>query len=340
MALRRMEDLNDIMKGLSLLQYYIKFSSNKLRNHSINEQCETFFAGLLNRMYDLKLVTLGKNHPAIDLEDKKNHYAVQITTDGTKKKLNHTVSKFEGKKYYKKYATLLHLIVGEKGFLLPKDNPYPFQNGQFSNYYADVKDDKEYQIIIQDLYGLILEIDALDDETLGDLRKYINKNINSVIDAVRQPFYEHIPATVSPYTAVAFFKHFDMTDINHQQEFIQQMDKFSDVLAGLDKNTRIYLYYATQSLRPESSKHGWLIVSEPTLRKKLKLNIEEAEEEIEVLESVKLLNRDIIQDNQAFVLHYYDEDGVELINDLFQFCKENDRSLEKIIVDLNISELD
>ncbi|MET1174423.1 SMEK domain-containing protein [Paenibacillus amylolyticus] len=73
------------MKGLSLLQYYIKFSSNKLRNHSINEQCQAFFAGLLNRMYDLELVTLEKDHPAIDLGDYKNHYSVQITTDATKK---------------------------------------------------------------------------------------------------------------------------------------------------------------------------------------------------------------------------------------------------------------
>ncbi|MFD2881073.1 SMEK domain-containing protein [Paenibacillus rhizoplanae] len=67
-----MKDLEDIMKGLSLLQYYVRFSSNKLGLHSINKLCEPFCGTFFNRMYGFKLKTIEKkNYPAIDLKDKK-----------------------------------------------------------------------------------------------------------------------------------------------------------------------------------------------------------------------------------------------------------------------------
>ncbi|WP_353883528.1 hypothetical protein [Paenibacillus amylolyticus] len=218
-----------------------------------------------------------------------------------------------------------------------------FQKGPFSNYQTDVKIDSgyKYQINVQDLYGLMLEIDALEEEKLGELKMYINHNINSVVEAVRQPLYEHVPDQVYPYTALAFFKHYQITDLNEQQDFRQQMDKFAGTLSSLDKNTRTYLYHATQCLRPKSTNYYTrLIVSEPSLRKRLRLNPEQVQTEIEVLECANLLNRNSIDDNQAFEIYYYDEHRNEMINELIQFCEKNDRSLEKLIVDLHISELD
>ncbi|WP_246431737.1 SMEK domain-containing protein [Paenibacillus endophyticus] len=335
----RQKELDDIMKGLSLLQYYIKFSSNKLDIHTTNKQCESFFAGLFNLMYGYNLKTLKKNYPAIDLKDKVNKFAVQITSNGLKDKLKYTVNKFEKKAFYKDFDTLLHFIIGEKCFTPPIKNPYTFKRGEFDVFVADaVVNSDKYQIVVQDLYGLILEIDALDDEKLSEVRKYINKNINQVIEAVRQPLYDHVPETVHPYKATAYFYHFKF-DKKEQQDVKVQLDKLADVLADLEDNTRRYLYFATTCLRSHSSGLG-LIVSEPTLRKKLNLTKEQVREEIEILERSGFISIDTINDDMAFVLNYYDEDGNEMLQDLIKFCQKQDRSLEDLIIDLDFSQLD
>ncbi|SME51261.1 hypothetical protein BACERE00185_05673 [Bacillus mobilis] len=45
--IKRLEEIEDIMKGLSVLQYYIKFSSNKLGLHDINKACDLSFVNYL-----------------------------------------------------------------------------------------------------------------------------------------------------------------------------------------------------------------------------------------------------------------------------------------------------
>jgi len=228
---KRQKELDDIMKGLSLLQYYIKFSSNKLGIHTTNKQCESFFAGLFNLMYKYNLKTLKKNYPAVDLEDKVNRIVVQITSDGLKDKLKHTVNEFEKKEFYKDFDTLLHFIIGEKRFIPPSKAPYTFKKGEYDVYISDAEvNSYKYQIIVQDLYGLILEIDALGDKKLSKVQKYINKNINQVIEAVRQPLYDHVPETVHSYRATAYFNHFKF-DKKEQQDVKVQLDKLADVLA-------------------------------------------------------------------------------------------------------------
>ncbi|MFC6648335.1 SMEK domain-containing protein [Paenibacillus rhizoplanae] len=195
MAFQRMKDLEDIMKGLSLLQYYVRFSSNKLGLHSINKLCEPFFAELFNRMYGFKLKTIEKkNYPAIDLKDKKNRYAVQITSNGSKAKLDRTVRAFEDNKMHDDYDTLLHFIIGEKRFNPPAKNPYPFKRGEHDGYFADVEE-KNYQIIVQDINDLILAIDALDDDELSAARNYINGAINVYIDLIKKTAIQFCPGS-------------------------------------------------------------------------------------------------------------------------------------------------
>ncbi|MEC0183149.1 hypothetical protein P4H61_16810 [Paenibacillus peoriae] len=61
---------------------------------------------------------------------------------------------------------------------------------------------------MKNLYGLILEIDTLEDEKLSKVQKYINEIINQVIETVRIPLYEHVPEPVIPYTADTYLNHF------------------------------------------------------------------------------------------------------------------------------------
>jgi len=61
---------------------------------------------------------------------------------------------------------------------------------------------------------------------------------------------------------------------------------------------------------------------------------------IEILERSKLISTDTIDDDMAFVLQYYDEDGNEMLEGLIEYCQEQKRSLKDLIIDLDFSQLD
>lgn len=178
--IKRQQDIEGIMNSLSLLRYYIKFSSNKLGLHNINKMCEPLFADFFNIMYGLNLKTIKDNSPIIDLADNSNKYSIQMTTDGSKRTFMDTIEKFEKEELYKKYDKLLYFIVGE-GYFTPKnENNHEFKKGNNNSYFADVTIGKhKYQIIIQDIYELLHFIDS---EELSQIHDYIKKNINEFIN--------------------------------------------------------------------------------------------------------------------------------------------------------------
>lgn len=173
--IRRLEEIEDIMKGISLLQYYIKFSSNKLGLHDINKACEPFFCELFNILWDTKFKRLEydeKNHPGIDLGDKKNLFSMQITTDGSKAKLWNTINKFESHKLYEKYDLLIHFIVGEKHYSSRRTDEIQFKRLKHNIFVTKrLIDGFEYEVQIMDLMDLIL---LIDEEESDRVSKYVN----------------------------------------------------------------------------------------------------------------------------------------------------------------------
>ena len=88
--------------------------NNKFNLTDINIICEEIFGKILNRLYGYKLVALtakvSSNYVAIDLLDKENKIAYQVTSVDDRKKITDTVKKFKENELYK-YADKLYILI-------------------------------------------------------------------------------------------------------------------------------------------------------------------------------------------------------------------------------------
>ncbi len=95
--------LKEVAGSLALLSKEVTIL-NAVNLYDINIVAEDFFPGLLNLVYEYKLKNanyLEKNAPAIDLFDNINKIAVQVTSDNSSKKINHTIEEFNKNESYK-----------------------------------------------------------------------------------------------------------------------------------------------------------------------------------------------------------------------------------------------
>ena len=88
--------LKEVAGSLALLSKEVTIL-NAVNLYDINIASEDFFPGLLNLIYGYRLKNvnfLEKNAPAIDLFDQTNKIAVQVTSDNSSKKINHSIDEF------------------------------------------------------------------------------------------------------------------------------------------------------------------------------------------------------------------------------------------------------
>jgi hypothetical protein len=112
MVLKRGQHLETVIDGLGILEHSCK-GRGKFRLFDNHVHAQHFFCKFLNELYDLKLEVLNrivKNHPAIDLGDRKAGQAFQVTSDGSSEKIQKTLGTF---------ARPDRQPVGQRGDLLP-----------------------------------------------------------------------------------------------------------------------------------------------------------------------------------------------------------------------------
>lgn len=105
--------LKSISESLALLKHEVELS-NTINLYDINISSEDFYCGLLNLIYGYELKNanhLEKNAPAIDLIDRKNRIAVQVTSDNRSTKIKHTIEEFNKNKEYQSYDRLIIMIL-------------------------------------------------------------------------------------------------------------------------------------------------------------------------------------------------------------------------------------
>jgi len=82
-----------------------------------NTVSESFFAEILNELYDLHLINLNGatlNQPGIDIGDAAAGICFQVTSDGRKQKIKNTIKTCVDKNVHKTYHTLRFLIIGRR----------------------------------------------------------------------------------------------------------------------------------------------------------------------------------------------------------------------------------
>lgn len=106
--------VKNIVNEFSILQ--IKISKyNKLNLTDINIFSEYFFAKILNEIFRYNLKPFKKiNKPAIDLGDRENGVAFQITSDKRKSKIQKTLIGFQNQKLSLEFFRLKILVLNDK----------------------------------------------------------------------------------------------------------------------------------------------------------------------------------------------------------------------------------
>lgn len=153
--------------NLAVLSRYVE-GLNSIHYFDINTSSEDFFKGLLNRIYGYELENINiidMNSCAIDLGDKKNKIAIQVTSNKKSEKIKYTLEKFLEKELYKDYNKLMILIITEK------------QSSYSITFQANGKFDFEVDNII-DYRDIIKEINGKDTQELQKIFEFIDQEFS------------------------------------------------------------------------------------------------------------------------------------------------------------------
>lgn len=162
---KREKAIKEIIDQLGYLHSKIKLN-NYANYYDINITSEDFFCKLLNLVFDYKLEDLNKtekNAKAVDLIDKENKVAVQVTVTNKREKIQKTIDKFLEKYSSSEFKRLIILILGDK-----KKYTSPFISKTFSF-------DKDKDILcIKDIVEKIIEKDI---DKLEEILKFLDNEI-------------------------------------------------------------------------------------------------------------------------------------------------------------------
>ncbi|DAA94712.1 TPA: hypothetical protein CPT93_02365 [Candidatus Gastranaerophilales bacterium HUM_7] len=167
--------LKNIAENLALLSREVSIL-NAVNLYDINIIAEDFFPGLLNLIYGYELQNanhLEKNAPAIDLIDRKNRIAVQVTSDNSSTKIRHTIEEFNKNQAYHLYDRLVVLILTQKKNYSSRFNT----QGRFS--FEKARD-------IWDVEKLIKDIRELETEQIRNISDYLSEELCNKYYSVRE----------------------------------------------------------------------------------------------------------------------------------------------------------
>jgi len=340
--MHRKKHLEDIMANLSILNYYVKFSSKKLGLYDVNIHCEQFFCELFNIVWDkefIKAQTKSKNQPAIDLIDEHNEIAMQITSDGSNDKISDTIKMFEKMKLNKKYNLLYHFVVGEKHY--NEKSRGGFKKEKLNIFYKDNNEGKNekypYQIVLFDLYDLILEIDERSNEKVSEIHTYIMRSIRQPLNELQRDYYSSDTEDVIPFNAASLIAFYSI-DEDYIKEFQNDLLNLVECLNNLEKgSSRRFLYEAINLISFEDGKTRHLEINPMIVGRKLNLNQEELGAELNILFHYEIADAEIWDYERKFQLNYTDSAGDNLLFDVYSYCKLNNINLKSVFYDVDFS---
>lgn len=344
--LKRKDEMDDVIKGLSLLQFYLRYSSNRLGLHDINKVCEPFFCELFNILWDKgyqRLEGEKKNHPGIDLGDKTNRSSVQITSDGTKKKLWGTIEQFEDNELYVYYDELIHFVVGEKDFKPKQKDRMKFEKDICGTFITHrTIDDFEYSIRIIDLMDLIEFIDQLVGEEFSNIHDYIKNHIGETVEKLMNNLYDIEPDELKVFTAKSFLDFCDPQSIDERNGFFLEIKNLANQINEMNDNSKRFLYKILDNHQKKSQNNFDSVQIDPfVIQKNLKLSYRDMQGEIAVLRNAKLFNETAFEDEQMLGIEYYEDNGhFDYIPTILTYCKEKEIDLKKLILTPDFSLLD
>jgi hypothetical protein len=115
MVFKRGDALKTITQGLAWIKTTCELQG-QMKLFDDHLQAQPFFRRVLNVAYGLQLEVMDRirpNYPAIDLGDRTNRVAFQVTTERRADKVQHTLDKFVEYGLHRDFDLLRILIIGE-----------------------------------------------------------------------------------------------------------------------------------------------------------------------------------------------------------------------------------
>lgn len=168
MSLYRDAYINSITDTLSFICFQVE-GNNSIHLFDINTHSETFYANLLNLIFDWNLINANykeMNTAGIDLIDKTNKIAVQVTSDSSSDKIKNTINIFKQYHFYETYDSLFIFIILMN---------HPKYTTQFKTDDLFVFTKSEHILCVK---KLIKRINTLSTEKLKSISAYLSKEVN------------------------------------------------------------------------------------------------------------------------------------------------------------------
>lgn len=191
-----MNTYNEISEFLATIRVATKLKGSMGFNDD-KIQCEDFFKGLFNELYDLNLINVNSikvGYPAIDLGDMTTGTCYQITFENTASKIKDTKKKYVSHKIYNDYPILKIFIFDKKPDGRKSDNNTLYLDDILSDIQHKVDELKRRKILafLRKNYTLIQEAKkSIEIQTISHVVKYLSsyeKNQNDLDDLSEKPF--------------------------------------------------------------------------------------------------------------------------------------------------------
>lgn len=225
--------LKNIAENLALLSREVSIL-NAVNLYDINIIAEDFFPGLLNLIYGYELQNanhLEKNAPAIDLIDRKNRIAVQVTSDNSSTKIRHTIEEFNKNQAYHLYDRLVVLILTQKKNYSSRFNT----QGRFS--FEKARD-------IWDVEKLIKDIRELETEQIRNISDYLSEELCNKYYSVRETQAGEVDTIIDLIEYISQHRKVNKdreTTVDPEYKIYKRFKNFADKL--ITEYTTLYTIY-------------------------------------------------------------------------------------------------
>ena len=180
-------DLARVEKRLSEIAEEIKIN-NKNNLTDINVICEEIFGQILNKLYDIKLVSMSAevsgNYIAVDLVDYEKRIAYQVTSQNIRNKIDRTLEKFNSSGMYKDIDEVHFLILSSDEHRYNGKDTKCLNNGRIFSYKENIMNFKKliHEIEKKNETELLMRTATYDlDETKSWLKGYGDIHLSAFI---------------------------------------------------------------------------------------------------------------------------------------------------------------
>ncbi|WP_341285391.1 SMEK domain-containing protein [Priestia megaterium] len=336
--------LGEILDGLSQLSFSLK-TRGQVGLYDLNRYCEDFAKDLLNLVYNYELVNLNEerqNEPGLDLGDKKNKIAYQITSNKTSPKVRETLGKIsdEHKRNYDRFKILI---------LGTKQTSYTISDElKTATNFNEIEDILDFQDLESKIVSLPVEkikvvYDFLQENLVrvySDLGfdETPNGESTSMLGSIeKKPKYEFSNCDL----LIRYLKA-DAGELSNQEidDFNEAFKRFVNVLMSLPKITREF-FYALVDRTGDPDTNGNFELDDEMMRRFLHISEHRYNQELRILSDKDLISYDQL-DNYHHTILIGGPAADEFVLTYIKYAAEkgDNIKLKDILVDLKFSLLE